>query len=194
MNQPLVVQTNDTPVGVDNRPPLVVPEVPPFPDLTDLSLAAAQRRSLITAIFEAAWRNWDLKARYLSRFADYVTNMTSGHTLPPEQQVPPPVPFAFAVHFDGTGMAFVDLGSAPVCEMPPMPYYAAGNKVPTPTGEAVFDMGPAEPSLAGWFKVGPDDTEPTGFTKKIPGPNGPMIVKKVKIPFGAYYEMVTEAR
>lgn len=163
--------------------------IPLSADLTSIDTVRASILASSTAM--VAHLNADLKGRYLSAFADYVANMESGQIVPPERQVAPKPPNSWELAPPTPdGLVFYQIGTTPVCDMPPLPFYAAGNKPPALI-PGTFDIGAEESALAGWFGVGPTDSEPNGFRKTFPSPSGPITVVKVKTPFGSYYEVVS---
>jgi hypothetical protein len=126
------------------------------------TLAAAQANILADSTAMVAKLNADLKSRYLSAFADYVTNMESGEVVPADRQVPPQPPDGWELAPpDANGFVFYQIGTTPVCDMPPLPFYAAGNAAPVKVANTI-DVGKL---ITGkWYTVGADDTFPVGMT------------------------------
>ena len=126
------------------------------------TLEAAQANILADSTAMVAKLNADLKARYLSAFADYVTNMESGEVIPAARQVPPKPPNAWELApADANGFVFYQIGTTPVCDMPPLPFYAAGNQPPVKVPNTI-DVGNL---ITGkWYTVAADDTFPVGMT------------------------------
>jgi hypothetical protein len=116
--------------------------------------------------------NADLTKRYLSAFSDYVTNMESGETIPADRQVPPQPPNGWELApASADGFVFYQVGTTPVCPMPPLPFYAAGNAQPNTTPNMIM-IGVAIPGGGGkWFQALKGDTFPNGMTTP-PQPDG----------------------
>jgi len=139
-------------------------------DLT--SLSAAQANILASSTAQVQRLNADLITRYLSAFADFVTNMESGGFVPEDRRVPPKPPNAWELAPpNADGFVFYQIGSTPVCPMPALPYYAAGNAQPN-TQPNVIMLGVAIPGGGGkWYQALKGDTFPSGMTTP-PQPDG----------------------
>jgi len=127
-------------------------------DLT--SLTAAQANILASSTAMVKRLNDDLKSRYLSAFADYVANMQSGGFVPEDRRVPPKPPNAWELAPPNSdGFIFYQVGTTPVCDQPPPPYYAAGNPQPN----TVPNMIMIGNRITGkWFQALKGDTFPNG--------------------------------
>src|SRR5437899_1469193 len=121
-------------------------------DLT--SLSAAQANILNSSTAQVKRLNDDLKTRYLSAFADYVANMESGGFVPEDRRVPPKPPNAWELAPpNADGFVFYQIGTTPICPMPALPYYAAGNAQPN-TQPNVIMIGVPIPGGGGkWYQA-----------------------------------------
>ncbi len=139
-----------------------------------------------------AQENSQRKARYLSKYANYATNMASGEPIPAAQRVAP-VPEMAQGLSDPDAQGFISAveTSTPVTPQLDDVFYhgitiAQQNAAKAPN---VFELG-GKTGNAGWFQVGTADTMPAGFEKTVPGPDGAlMTVKKVCTPWGCSYEV-----
>ena len=145
------------------------------------TLEAAQSNILASSTAMVARLNADLKTRYLSAFADYVANMESGEVVPEDRRVPPKPPHAWELAPPNSdGLVFYQVGTTPVCDMPPLPFYAAGNTAPVKVANTI-EVGR---NITGkWYSVGPNDTFPSGMTTP-PQPDG-HVYEKFGAPVGA---------
>ncbi len=140
---------------------LPTPSILPTPTPDPTSLGAAQAAALRSSTAEVAFLNADLKARYLSAFADYTTNMTSGEFIPEDRRVPPKPPYAWELAPpDANGMVWYQIGTTPVTDQPPTPSYNAGNAPPNAVPNMML-IGNREGNTK-WFQALPGDTFPNG--------------------------------
>jgi hypothetical protein len=63
---------------------------------------------------------------------------------------------------DANGFVFYQIGTTPVCAMPPLPYYASGNATPTPVPNTIHIGNRI--GTSNWFQALPGDTFPNGMT------------------------------
>ncbi len=138
----------------------------------DTTLTAAQANILANSKVMVDKLNADLKSRYLSAFADYVANMESGEYVPPDRQAPPKPPNGWELAPpDANGFVFYQIGTTPVCAMPPLPSYNYANPQPN-TQPNVIMIGTAIPGGNGkWYQALKGDTFPSGMTTP-PQPDG----------------------
>jgi hypothetical protein len=81
------------------------------------SLATAQANVLASTVAEVALLNNNLKTIYLSAFNDWTLNLLAGRPAGD----PPTPPNAYVIGTGPDGFAYPQLGTAPVCAMPPVP-------------------------------------------------------------------------
>jgi hypothetical protein len=127
------------------------------------TLANARNNSVISARNNASTLNASVLTIYMGKFNDWAQQVVAGkidNTNPPQ---PPP---AWATAIDpATGYSYVEIGTAPICAMPPIPgSHVQTQPVPPPHN---LDIGPniavsGEPSA--YFSVGPMDSWPIGKT------------------------------
>ena len=157
MSQQPVQTLPDTPTPTT---PLVLPDL----GLSKgTSIFDAQQNMLATVTAQVAFGNAQAKDAYLNHtWPAYVANMESGETVPPERRVPPAPPMALVVMPPPTiyGFAYLAPGDVPVCPMPALPFYAAGNAAPNKVPN-VMVIGNRIGSTK-WFQALPGDTWPSG--------------------------------
>jgi hypothetical protein len=133
----------------------------PSADLT--TLEAAQANILASSTELVKRLNADLKTRYLSGFADYVANMTSGGFVPEDRRTPPKPPNAWELAPpDKDGFVWYQIGTTPVCDMPPVPTYNAGNPQPNTVPNMIL-IGKQNGNTK-WYTALKGDTFPSGMT------------------------------
>jgi hypothetical protein len=134
------------------------------------SLSAAQANILASSTEMVRRLNEDLQTRYLSAFNDYVANMESGGFIPADRRVPPEPPNAWELAPpNGDGFVFYQVGTTPVCDMPPLPSYNGGNPQPNTTPNMIMIGG--QNGNTKWFSALKGDTFPSGLTTP-PQPDG----------------------
>jgi hypothetical protein len=134
------------------------------------SLSAVQANILASSTQMVAHLNADLKLRYLSAFADYVTNMESGEVIPVDRQAPPKPPNAWELcPPDINGLVWYQVGTTPICDMPPLPFYAGGNSQPNTLPNVIMIGG--QNGNTKWYSALKGDTFPSGMITP-PQPDG----------------------
>lgn len=147
------------------------------------SLAAAQAIILESSKATVDRLNEDLKNRYYMLFNDYVTNMTSGNYVPPENRIPPTPPMAWELApADKDGFVFYQIGHNPVVPTPAPPPYNGGIQPPNKTPGVIL-MGPENPANPKWRTALPGDTWPSGQETPVQGDGHKYI--KFGAPVGA---------
>ncbi len=139
-----------------------------------------------------AQENSQRKARYLTKYASYVSNMASGQPIPESRRVAPVPEMAQTLSApDVQGYIRAVESNIPVVPQQQDVFYhgitiAEQNAAKAPD---VTDIG--KQFAPGWFQAGPNDTRPGGFKVTIPGPDGNMItLQKLTTPWGNKYEQV----
>ena len=133
----------------------------PSSDATSLSFAQA---TILASSTETVRRlNEHLKTSYYQKFQDYVTNMTSGGYVPPEQRVVPMPPMAWELApADENGFVFYQVGKTQVVPTPFPPPYNGGNPQPN-KAPGVIVMGPPQVNNPMWHTALSGDTWPSGM-------------------------------
>lgn len=133
----------------------------PSADLT--SIEAARANILASSTYMVARLDADLKTRYLSAFADYVANMTSGGFVPEDRRTPPKPPNAWELAPpDDDGFVWYQVGTTLVCNQPPTPSYNAGNPQPNTQPNVIMIGG--QNGTTKWYTAMKGDTFPSGMT------------------------------
>ncbi len=139
-----------------------------------------------------AQENSQRKARYLSRYASYLTNMASGQPIPPERRVAPVPEMAQLVSDpDKNGFVHAVESKTPITTQLPDVFYHGITiaEVRAALAPNVTDIGHATGN-PGVFSAGPNDTQPVGFRITIPTEPPITLVKHAWGPFGYIYEQV----
>lgn len=144
------------------------------------SLSAAQANQLASSTIMVRQLNENLKSIYLTAFSNWSINVNAGripNTDPPQ----PPLGYTVGAP-DKNGFQWPELGTDPVCDMPPLPedHFTPVTKIPN-----TIDIGH---NIGGkWFSVGPHDTFPAGqVTPPIPDASGAVhTYEKYGAPVGA---------
>lgn len=162
MNNCAITRSNCGNIGAMATSPS--PVLSPALSAADTSLSAAQANILAGSKAYVAWKNAQLASVYINTtWANYVLNMESGETIPPERQTPPQPPMALELAPpNADGFVFYQTGTTPVCAMPPLPYYAAGNApiVALPNKMLIGNR----IGTTAWFDALPGDGFPNGKT------------------------------
>lgn len=144
------------------------------------TLEAAQANQLQSSTIMVALINGNLKSNYLTAFNNWKISVDAGR-IPNTN--PPKPPKAYVVSApDSNGFQWMEPGTEPVCDMPPLPDDVFTPVVKTPN---TIDIGR---NIGGkWFSVGSHDTFPPGSTTPpIPDANGvPHMYEKYAAPVGA---------
>ena len=117
------------------------------------SLAAAQANQLASTKIMVQLANDNLKSIYLTGFNNWKVNVDAGripNTNPPH----PPLGYAVSTP-DANGFQWPVIGTAPVCDMPPIP---EDHFTPVPKVTGTIEVG--HKITGKWFQVGPNDAFP----------------------------------
>jgi hypothetical protein len=149
-------------------------------DADATSLAAAQANQLASTTIMVAHLNDNLKTIYLTAFNNWKISVDAGR-LPNTNPPQPPAGYVISAP-DQNGFQWPEVGSTPVCDVPPIPddHFTPVEKVPN-----TIDIGK---NIGGkWFSVGPHDTFPCGSTTPpIPDDSGVLhTYEKYGAPVGA---------
>jgi len=153
----------------------LLPAAADVPSASGTTITDAQINSRNSSTATVVRLNADRRNRYLSGYADYVAQMTSGVFVPEDRRVPPKPPVAWELAPpDANGMIWYQLGTTPVCPQPPTPAYNAGLMPVMPIPNHIH-IGAQIPDGHGgftlWFQAGDDDGVPSGQT--VPNPDSP---------------------
>lgn len=142
------------------------------------SLAAAQANVRASSQAEVALLNANLQTIYLGKFNDWKISVDAGKI---DTSNPPQPPKAYTLKTNADGFAFPELGTEPVCAMPPIPQdRSKPQEAPNSTGNPQVQ------------NVPPGDHFPVGF--ELTGPDGGAWRKMATpTPFGVafYYARVS---
>ncbi len=139
-----------------------------------------------------AQENSQRKARYLTAYASYVTNMSSGQPIPPQRRIAPVPEMAQLISQpDAKGFVHAVESTTPIVPQQPDVFYHGITVAEQRAALApnVTDIG-HETGNKGVFSAGPNDTQPVGFKITIPTDPPITLVKHAWGPFGYIYEQV----
>lgn len=178
--------------------PQVAQDIPlPMPDFSDLvwdpntTQQANQRNSLALATAEMRIKNQAAEAYYKNIvWRAFVVRMTSGNTLPPDQQIPPKPPTGYSVSLpNADGLVYCQPSGLPVCAMPPLPTYNGGLHVTTSVAGHISINWDAWRPNSKWVPANKDDGwSDDVVTPPQMAPDGQMhTYQRFPTPFGALY-------
>ena len=144
------------------------PLTDPGPDpLTGLdpwpTLANARNNSAIAARNNASLLNASVLLIYMGRFNSWAQQVVAGKIDNTEPPKPPP---AWVTGVDATsGYSFVEVGTAPICPMPPIPAsHVQLQPTPPPHNMDIGTNIEVSGQPSDYFRVGPMDSWPIGKT------------------------------
>lgn len=139
-----------------------------------------------------AQENSQRKARYLTAYANYVTNMSSGQVIPLARRAAPIPEMAQIVSDpDKDGYVRALESKTPVVAQGEDVFYHGITRA-----EQIAALQPDVTDVGiefatGEFQAGPLDTRATGYKFTLTRPDGTVItLQKMRTPFGARYEQV----
>ena len=139
---------------------------------------------------EVSAHNAKLKASYLEYvWPAFVVAMQSGQTIPAARRVPPQPPNGWELTLpDDNGYQWPTESDVPVCDVPPLPVYVAGNP-PINKVAGVILMTPAVEGSP-YRSAMPGDTFPSGTTTPVQ-PDGHTYLKMGWPGFPGHYVQVS---